>query len=67
MAKKKPHQENTDPGKVWTAKEFAAGGIRSTRLAKVARHKEQSYEAPPVEQGRREEQARNKFASGTPK
>jgi hypothetical protein len=31
-------------------KGFAAAGIRTTRCAKVVRHKEQSHEGPSVEQ-----------------
>jgi hypothetical protein len=48
-------------------KEFAAAGIRTTHCAKVAWRKERSQDGPSVEQGRRKEQARNKFASGTRK
>jgi hypothetical protein len=48
-------------------KEFAATGIRTTRCAKVARHKERTDEEPSVEQGRRKEQTRIKFVSGTRK
>jgi hypothetical protein len=48
-------------------KEFAAAGIRTTRCSKVARRKGRIYEGPSVEQGRRKDQTRNKFASGTRK
>jgi hypothetical protein len=47
--------------------EFVAAGIRTTRCAKVAWHKERSHEGPSVEQGRRKDQIRIKFASGTRK
>jgi hypothetical protein len=45
-------------------KEFATAGIRTTRCAEVARCKERSTERPSVEQGRRKNHTRNKFASG---
>jgi hypothetical protein len=48
-------------------KEFAAAEIRTTHRAKVAWHKERSHEGRSVEQGRRNNKARNKFTSGTRK
>jgi hypothetical protein len=48
-------------------KEFAAAGMRTTRYAKVARREDRSHEGPSVEQGRRKEQIRKKFSSGTQK
>jgi hypothetical protein len=46
-------------------KGFAAAGIRTTRCAKVARHMGRSHEGPSVEQGRRKDQTKIKFATGT--
>jgi hypothetical protein len=45
-------------------KRLTVTGIRTTRCAKVARHKKRNHEGPSVEQGRRKEQTRNKFTSG---
>jgi hypothetical protein len=47
-------------------KEFAAARIRMTSCEKVARRKERSHEGPSLE-GRRKDQTRNEFASGTRK
>jgi hypothetical protein len=67
MAIKKHHQENWDPGKVWTAKGVHRHHNKDDSLCKMARHKERSHEEPSVEQGRRKDQTRNTFASGTRK
>jgi hypothetical protein len=48
-------------------KEFAVSGIKATPCAKLARGKGRSHEGPSVEQERRKNQTRNKFARGTRK
>jgi hypothetical protein len=64
---KKKHQENSDPGKVWTSKGVRRHRNKDARCAKVARHKERNHEGPSVEQGRRKDKTRNKFTIGTRK
>jgi hypothetical protein len=46
-------------------KRLTVTAIRTTRCAKVARHKERSHEGPSVEQGRRKNKTRNKIGRGT--
>jgi hypothetical protein len=48
-------------------KELAIAGIRTTHCAQVVRRKGRSHEGTSVEQGRRKNETKNKFARGTSK